>query len=283
MPASAVGLVVVAALLHASWNVLTKRAADPLAFLWSSMTVAALALTPFALLVVREHGLEAAGLPFLAASAVVHALYFVALSTSYRHGDFSSVYSVARGLGVALTPVLAWALWSERLSPLGVTGIVVVVVGIVLAARRARSGNDAGSSRAIVWALLTGLTIATYSILDSSGARRMHPVPFLCGTSLGAVLLCAPLVLRRVPVLREEWRKNRRTILLASTMNLSGYLLVLWAYRESKTGYVTAARELSIALSPLVGRVVLGERVLATRMVGAVVILAGVVCVALAR
>lgn len=283
MPATAVALVVVAAVLHASWNVLTKRAADPLAFLWSSMGVAALGLLPFALFIVRERGLEAAGLPFLGASAAVHALYFVALSTSYRHGDFSSVYSVARGLGVALTPVLAWTLWAERLSPLGVAGIVIVVVGIVLAARRARGSVQPGASRAVSWALLTGLTIATYSILDSSGARRMHPVPFLCGTSIGAVLLCTPLVLRRAPALREEWRKNRRTILLASTMNLSGYLLVLWAYRSSKTGYVTAARELSIAFSPLIGRVVLGEKALGARLVGAVVILAGVVCVALAR
>ena len=274
---------VVAALLHASWNVLTKRAADPLAFLWSSMSVAALGLLPFAVVIAVERGLPRAGLPFLAASAVVHALYFVALSTSYRHGDFSSVYSVARGLGVALTPLLAWALFAEQLSPLGVIGIVIVVVGIVVAARRRGGAGDAGSRRAVGWALLTGLTIASYFILDSSGARRMHPVPFLCGTSLGAVLLCAPLVLRRRSVLREEWRKNVRTILLASTMNLSGYLLVLWAYRSSKTGYVTAARELSIALSPLVGRVVLGEKALGARLVGAAIILGGVVCVALAR
>jgi len=280
-------MVVVAALLHASWNVLTKRAADPLAFLWSSMSVAALGLLPFALLVVRERGIEAEGLPWLGASAVVHALYFVALSTSYRHGDFSSVYSVARGLGVALTPVLAWALWREGLSPLGVAGIGIVVVGIVFAARGARAGAkgdaDGASRRAVTWAVLTGLTIASYSILDSSGARRMHPVPFLCGTSICAVLLCAPLVLRRTAVLRAEWRRNRRTILLASTMNLSGYLLVLFAYKSSKTGYVTAARELSIALSPFVGRVVLGERALFGRLLGAAVILAGVVCVALAR
>ncbi|MEJ7727634.1 MAG: DMT family transporter [Polyangiaceae bacterium] len=207
----------------------------------------------------------------------------MALSTSYRHGEFSSVYSVARGLGVALTPLLAWALFAEQLSPLGVAGILIVVLGIVVAARRAGAAGHGGSRRAVGWALLTGLTIASYSILDSSGARRMHPVPFLCGTSIGAVLLCAPLVLRQRSVLREEWRRNVRTILLASTMNLSGYLLVLWAYRSSKTGYVTAARELSIALSPLVGRVVLGEKALGARLVGAVIILAGVVCVALAR
>jgi len=92
-----------------------------------------------------------------------------------------------------------------------------------------------------------------------------------------------PAVWRRRRALVEEWRANWRAILAASTLNLTSYLLVLFAFRLSKAGYVVAARELSIVLSVAIGRWWLGEAQLGARLAGAAVILAGVLCVALAR
>ncbi len=96
-------------------------------------------------------------------------------------------------------------------------------------------------------------------------------------------LFLAPVVFRRRQLLRREWVTNGRAILIASTMNLTGYLLVLFAFRLSKTGYVVAARELSIVFSALIGSLWLREGVLWPRLAGAVVVMAGVACVALAR
>ena len=283
MSPTALALVLLAALLHAGWNALTKRAKDPLVFLWSSMGVAAAGLTPIAAVLWAREGFPAQGRAYAAGSVAVHAIYFVALATSYRHADFSIVYPVARGLGVALTPLLALALFAEWISALGATGIALVVVGIGLSAGRAPADGAPRSARGVVWAVATGVCIGVYSILDSAGARRVHPAVYLCTLTVGAVVLCAPLVLRRRAALLAEWRQNWRTILLASTMNLSGYVLVLFAYRLSKTGYVVACRELSIAIAPLLGRVVLGETRTASRALGTAVIVGGVVCVALAR
>lgn len=100
---------------------------------------------------------------------------------------------------------------------------------------------------------------------------------------LGMSLLLVPAVWARRRALSEEWRTNWRAILAASTMNLTSYLLVLFAFTLSKASYVVAARELSIVLSVLIGRVWFGEGRLGPRLAGAAVILAGVVCVALAR
>ena len=283
MPRTALALVVLAAILHAAWNALTKRARDPLAFLWSSMGVAAVGLLPAALVVLARESFPAEARPYAAATVALHAVYFLVLATSYRHADFSVVYPIARGLGVALTPVLAFALFAEHVSLLGAAGIALVVLGIAFGAARASVDAPARSREGVAWAVATGLCIAAYSIVDSAGARRVHPLVFLDTLSLGAVLLCTPVVLRRRQALVEEWRHNWRTILLASTMNLSGYLLVLFAYRISKTGYVVACRELSIALAPVIGRLLLGETKVAARLVGAAVILGGVICVALAR
>jgi drug/metabolite transporter (DMT)-like permease len=285
---AALALVIGAALLHSTWNALAKRARAPLPFLWSSVTLASLLLSPAALWMLPPDGLPVAALPFVAATVLLHALYFYALGRAYRSGDFSRVYPIARGLGVALVPVVAWVAFEEGLSGLGAAGIVLVVGGIVALHRTPgrpaagvarRGGLGAGTG----WALLTGLTIAAYSLVDKAGVARLHPVPYIALLGLGSSLLLAPAVLADRPGLWQEWRVNWRHLLVASAMNLSAYLLVLFAFRLSKVGYVVAARELSIVLSAFIGSWWLGEGALGGRLVGAAVILAGVVCLALAR
>ncbi|MBM3221673.1 MAG: EamA family transporter [Candidatus Rokubacteria bacterium] len=284
MSGAALALVLVAAVSHAFWNALTKRARDPLVFVWSSVSLATVMLVVPALATLHAGELNA-GAPFLLASIALHAFYFYALSSSYGAGDFSRVYPIARGLGVALVPVVAYAVFGERLSPLGVLGIALVVAGIVainlvgraMPAGRWRLGPGTG------WALLTGLTITAYSVNDKAGVGHLHPVPYIALMGVGTVLLLTPTVLRRPGALRREWAVNWRAIVLASTTNLTSYLLVLFAFRLSKAGYVVAARELSILFSALIGSLWLGEGRLGPLLGAAVVVLAGVVCVALAR
>src|SRR5216117_4396735 len=104
-------------MLHAVWNALAKRARDQLVFLWSSVSLASVILVPIGLLGLPAGGVPAAAVPFVIATIVIHAVYFYALGRAYRHGDFSRVYPIARGLGVALVPVVALMVFGERLSP----------------------------------------------------------------------------------------------------------------------------------------------------------------------
>jgi drug/metabolite transporter (DMT)-like permease len=282
----ALALVVCAAILHAIWNALAKRADNQFVFLWCSVSLATALLLPLGLLRLPAERAPASGLPFVAASVAIHALYFWALGRAYRHGDFSRVYPMARGLGVALVPLVALPLFGERLSWLGSLGVGLVVLGIAAlgampAATTASVARASGAGTA--WALVTGLTIAAYSLVDKAGVARLHPMPYiaLMGASLSVVL--APVVLADRPALGREWRRHWRTILVASAMNLTSYLLVLFAFRLSKVGYVVAARELSILFSAFIGSLWLGEGRLAPRLAAASVVLAGVVCVALAR
>jgi drug/metabolite transporter (DMT)-like permease len=284
---AALALVLAAAVCHTFWNALTKRARDPLVFVWSSVALASAALMLPSLVMTWADELRPA-LPFLIASIALHAFYFYALSSSYRLGDFSLVYPIARGLGVALVPAAAYVAFDERVSPLGLAGIALVVSGIVAISLVPRAAAVAPRPRwhlgaGTGWALLTGLTITAYSVNDKGGVAHMHPVPYIAFMGMGTVLLLVPAVLRRSEALREEWRINWRAILAASTTNLTSYLLVLFAFRLSKAGYVVAARELSILFSALLGSLWLGEGRLGPLLTAAVVVLAGVVCVALAR
>ncbi len=285
MSGAALALVLVAAVSHAFWNALTKRARNPLAFVWSSVSVATAVLTVPALLITSAADLRGAA-PFLAASIALHTMYFYALSAAYGVGDFSRVYPIARGLGVALVPIVAYVVFGETLSPLGVLGVGLVLAGIVAINLVPRVGAVAGRWRlgtGTGWALVTGLAITAYSITDKAGVSRLHPVPYIALMGLGTVITLTPAVLRHPDALRREWAVNWRTILAASTTNLTSYLLVLFAFRLSKAGYVVAARELSILFSALLGSLWLGEGRLAPLLGAAVIVLAGVVCVALAR
>ncbi|PYN12942.1 MAG: EamA family transporter [Candidatus Rokuibacteriota bacterium] len=285
MTGPALVLVVAAAVFHAVWNALAKRAQDQLVFLWSSVTIASVVLLPVGFLRLPASGPPAAALPFVLATVVIHAVYFFALGRAYRHGDFSRVYPIARGLGVALVPLIALVVFDERLSALGTVGVTLVVAGVVSLNLRAGGPVAPPQTRghATTWALLTGVTIAAYSLVDKAGVRHLDPVPYIALLGLGMSALLAPVVLADRATLAREWKANWRTILVASTMNLTSYLLVLFAFRLSKVGYVVAARELSILFSAFLGTFWLGEGRLGPRLAGAAVVLAGVVCVALAR
>jgi drug/metabolite transporter (DMT)-like permease len=282
----ALALIVCAAVLHATWNALAKRAENQFAFLWSSVFLATLLLLPIGLLCLPAEPTPSAGLPFVAASIGIHAVYFWALSRSYRLGDFSRVYPMARGLGVALVPLIALPVFGERLSWLGSLGIGLVVLGIVSLSRSpsaARVSTGIGIGAGTVWAVVTGVTIAAYSLVDKAGVARLHPMPYITLMGLGLSAILSPIVLADRRALVNEWRRRWLTILVASAMNLTSYLLVLFAFRLSKVGYVVASRELSILFSAFIGSLWLGEGRLAPRLAGASVVLAGVICVAFAR
>jgi drug/metabolite transporter (DMT)-like permease len=270
--------------LHAIWNALAKRADNQFVFLWSSVSLATALLLPIGLLRLQAESAPTRGLPFVAASIGIHALYFYALGRSYRYGDFSRVYPMARGLGVALVPLVALLLLGEQLSWLGSLGVGLVVLGIVaLSVLPAPASAARGPGAGTGWALVTGLTIAAYSLVDKVGVSYLHPMPYIALMGLGLSALLAPVVLADRAALGREWRLNWRAILVASAMNLTSYLLVLFAFRLSKVGYVVAARELSILFSAFIGSLWLGEGRLAPRLATASIVLAGVVCVALAH
>jgi drug/metabolite transporter (DMT)-like permease len=280
----ALALVLGAALMHAAWNALAKKGGDPLIFLWWAGMLASGLYLPVTAAAIWRTGLPAEAVPFVVATSVLHALYFWSLGRAYAAGDYSIVYPVARGLGVALVPPLALAAFDERVAGLGLLGALLVVSGISWLSWRPGAWRlDHLLRPGTGWAVVTGCLIATYSVVDKAGVARLHPLPYMGFLMSGATLCLAPAVRARRKRLLPEWRANRRAILVAGFMIPTSYLLVLFAFQLSKAAYVVAAREVSVALSALIGCLLLREGETARRLLGAAVVLAGVACVALAR
>ena len=279
----ALGLVISAAVIHAGWNALAKRAADPLAFLWCAGVVGTLLYLPGVLYVLALSGFRQAALPFVIATILLHSAYFFTLGRAYRFGDLSVVYPIARGLGVILVPVFAFAIFDERLSPPGVAGVALVVLGIFALHWRRQRASPALLAPGTGWAIITGVIIAGYSLVDKAGVTHLSPLAYIGLMELGASSVLWPAMLARREGLRREWRTNRVAILATGILSPGAYLLVLFAFQLSKAAYVVAGREVSIVLSALIGSLWMNEGRLAQRLVGAAVVAAGVASVALAR
>src|SRR3954469_6791561 len=127
----ALALVLTAAVTHATWNLLARRAGEKLPFLWCTVLVAAVAFAPLGIWLTLTQPVEPAGWAVVAVSAALEAVYYWTLSQAYRYGDLSLVYPIARGSAPILVPLLAAVFLGERLSPLAVGGIGLVVVGIL--------------------------------------------------------------------------------------------------------------------------------------------------------
>jgi drug/metabolite transporter (DMT)-like permease len=284
MGVAALGLVLGAAVAHAAWNLLAKRAGGGAAFVWLVEVAAAALYLPVALAVVlwTRPTVDAVDVGFMAGNAVLHAAYFLTLQAGYRASDLSLVYPVARGSGPLLATGGAMLLLGERPSPLVLAGAVLIGGGVLLLAggRRLAGSSDAAG---VGFGLLTGVLIAAYTLWDRQavGPLAIQPVLYDWVGTLGRAVLLSPIAVARPASVREVWRASRREILGVAILSPLAYILVLIALSFTPVSYVAPAREVSILLGAFLGVRLLGEGHAARRLVAAAAVAAGVVALAL--
>lgn len=286
-PALVILLVVAAGLTHATWNLLLKRSAlSGTPFVWLSAVGAGIAVLPVGIVVAI---LDPPSIPFLvlaaAVSGVLQTLYFLCLQAGYRAGDVSVVYPLARGTGPLLSVVFAILLFGERPHPLALVGAGAVVAGVVvigLAGGRARWHHVRPG---VLWGLLTGVAIASYTLWDARAvtALAISPILLNLGTSIMSATLLAPAALRRWPDVRTVWRQHRRDVIIVSLLSPLSYIFVLFAMQLAPVSIVAPAREISVVFVGLAGWLLFREPHPVARLSGAVVVVGGVVLLALAR
>jgi drug/metabolite transporter (DMT)-like permease len=285
----AILLILVATISHASWNYLTKRSCDRLAFLWWTGVAGSLLYLPLVVGVALSWTPTAADWAGVGGGAAIRAAYFAALGTAYARGDLSLVYPLARGIAPLLVPPLAVLVLGERPSPLGWAGIAVIGLGVYVlhlpgfGGASLRAPLHALRSPHAGYALLTGGCTTLYSLVDAWNIRRgVPPVLYAYLTIPVAALLLTPVVARQPARLVEESRAGWRAIVSVAVLMTGGYLLVLFALRLAPVSYVAPARELSIVVGTLLGLVALREPHGAPRLAGAGLIVAGVLLLTLA-
>lgn len=264
-------LVLLGAALHAGWNAVIKRGADPLR---SSVVVAIVASV-----------LAAAGLPFVevpapaswpfaAASVVLQGLYWVGVAESYRAGDMSRVYPLMRGTAPLIVASVSITMFGDHLSPIAWGGVVTVSAGILALSL---AGPGRGEGRAIATAVATAVVIAGYTIVDGIGVRRSgSPIGY---TLWIFVLTSPPLVAwtlwrRSAEFLRFE-RRDLVLGLFGGFATLTSYGIALWAMTRAPVAVVASLRETSILFGTAIAVLMLKERVDRRRIAAVMVIAVG--------
>lgn len=293
MPASALALVLTAALLHALWNLAAKQAGGDHRFAFLSAALVSVLWLPVAV----WFGLEQladwspSAWACVAASAVLHLLYFTVLLKGYQASDLSVVYPVARGSGPLLTVVLASVWLAERPGPAGVGGALLVCAGVFVVAgglslwRAPRRPAERQRLWAgLRWGALTGVFIAAYTVVDGYAVKVLLVAPVLLDY-VGNVLrlpFLAPAALRDRAALAAACRTQWRQALVVAVLGPLGYVLVLYAVTLAPVSHVAPAREVSMLFAAVLGGRLLGEGQGLQRLAGAACIAAGVAVLALA-
>ena len=291
MPLTALLLVLLAALLHASWNIVAKRAGGDHRFtLLTSLMTSAIWLPAglwFGWAEVPRWGWVEWGV--VSASAAVHLLYFNALLTGYRVGDLTVVYPLARGSGPLITAGVAVLLLGERLTALGAAGVLAVCGGVFLIAGGPalwRRGHDpaarARTQAGIRWGLITGAMIACYSVIDGYAIKvlAIGPVIFDYVCNVLRVPLQLPLLWRDRAGFTDAWHRQWKHALVVATLGPLAYILVLYALQLAPLSHVAPAREVSMLVAAILGGRLLGEVDRGLRLLGAACIAGGVMALA---
>jgi drug/metabolite transporter (DMT)-like permease len=261
-------LMIASGSVHAVVNAIVKGGKDKMASRAMTDGSAAVILLPFLLLVPLPHGAWA----WLAATALVHALYLYALIRAYQVSDFSSAYPVLRGTAPLVTAGVTLGLLGDHVSTLSIAGIALIGISMfVLAIGRHLSRAGFG------WAVLTGFTIAAYTVIDAAGVRAA-PTPFSyiawMFVTMGLVIVGLFAILTRGTVfasMRQQWRPGA----IAGALSILTYGLALYALSIGPTAPLAALRETGMVTALIIAVVFLKERVTMGRAMAVLGILAG--------
>lgn len=291
MTGTAVVLVLIAAICHASWNLLVRRSPVPELSNWFMAFIGGILALPFAIYYLATDMPSGTGWIFVFGTVVLHIGYFFTLGRAYKHGDLSIVYPVARGLGLALIPVFGVLILGENVSLMAVIGILAIFIGVITVGASSTAGLKIWlkpasllADRGVIFAIMTGLLIASYSNWDKRGVEHVEPLLYMFTVQIGGALGILPVLARSYsfPEFSNELRSRWKGFALGGALQFTSYGLVLTAFTLSPVSYVGPFRELAIVFGVIFAALILKESVGRTRIVGAAAIGIGAIVVALA-
>jgi drug/metabolite transporter (DMT)-like permease len=265
--------VILAAFLHASWNVLVKFNLDR--FLTMFLLQTLMAVMGIVMLIFFQWPLAAA-LPYAIASGVLHTGYNLFLARSYRSGDLSVVYPIARGTAPLITLGASSFFTHDAISPIALMGIMVLIAGIWLIALGPSKALKIDKTT-LMFALGTSVFIGCYTVVDGLGGRVSGAPSGYTGLVFildGVFMFFTGLYLRGATILqavRPYWRSG----VIGAAASGSAYWIVIWAMSVAPIAAVAALRETSILFAIGLSSRFLKEPLTFTRIVGGVLVVAG--------
>lgn len=275
-------LVLTAAVLHASWNLLAKKTKGKTPFIWLQYVASNMLYLPFLLFQVKQ-GLIVYSQPLLwfsLSSALLHLGYFIVLQKGYRSADLSVVYPLARGSAPIVSFIAAILFLHEQLNLNAVAGLLLIVAGVlIITGLSLKKEKNSKIMTGITYGILTGFFIALYTLNDTVAIKKysISPLTLTLATNFFSAALLFPFVLPQTEELKREIKTHKWIILAIAILSPAAYILVLEALKYAPLTVVAPARETSILLGVFMGSKVLNEEDGKRRLIASVLILGGII------
>lgn len=279
-------LVLAAAVLHASWNLLAKKTKGKTPFIWLQYIASNILYLPF-LFFQTNHGhaiYSQSLLWFSLSSSVLHLGYFIVLQKGYRSADLSVVYPLARGSAPLVSFIAAIVFLHEQLKLSSVMGLVLIIAGVlIITGLSFKKENNTQIITGVTYGLLTGLFIALYTFNDAVAIKKYgaSPLTLTLATNFFSAVLLLPFVLPQKNELKREIKVHKWIIIAIALLSTAAYILVLEALKYAPLTIVAPARETSILLGVFMGARVFNEKDGKRRLIASVLILGGIIALSL--
>lgn len=282
----ALGIIIISAFMHASWNYLAKKSAGGFAFVWLYMAVSAVVYAPLVIYMFIFYDVQFgwAEIGFMAGSALIHLAYSLTLQKGYKIGDLSLIYPVARGTAPLLVAIAAVFIYGERLSLTSMIGILLIVGSVFIITGGLQAFKKSGATLPIMYGLLIGVLISGYTLLDKGAvsALLMSPLLLNYGGVIGQLIFLSPVAKRRWKEIRHDWKHLRKEAIGVGILNPLAYILVLTAMTFTPVSHVAPVREVSVLIGTIMGARLLAEGFGLRRMIAAGTMVVGIIAIALA-
>jgi len=282
MPILAIVLLLISAVLHTSWNLLIKQSEDKYIVTWWMVTIGGV----FALIALFFTGLPPRQMwIFAIISICVEAIYFVTLSYAYHDNDFSLIYPVARGSAPAFLALWSFIFLHEKLTSGGMLGLGMIIGGLLiigintLTQAHVTHLHFKGAAVAVFIALL----ISIYTTIDGAAVQNGFALPYVMSMFAFVPIPITPFIFREY-----KWERIKKTLTsqpirvpLAGVLGVLAYLMAVFSYSIAPLSYAGSIREVSVVFGALAGWWFLKEKMGGIRLLGAIVIFAGIVVIAM--
>lgn len=276
MPPNVIGVVLLAALCHATWNFLVKRSADP----YQGMASVVIGHVPFGVIaVLYSPAVAPAAWPYIIAGALLHTGYQIFLLNSYRFGDLSQVYPMARGSAPLITALVSILLLGEHYKQFQITALFIIGTGIISLAFTAGKNETGKNSTTAILAIITAGFISSYSLVDGMGARIAETALgfYGCLTIINAFVFTGILTKIRPGTAMQTLTRHLPGTLLGGGISFLAYALVIWSFTKAPIALVAALRETSVIFALLLGVFVLKEKLTWLKVCAVLLTLTGVI------
>ena len=282
MPILAILLLLSGAVLHTAWNLILKQSKDKyIASWWMIMTSGIIALSTllFTGLPVREMW------KFAIFSILAEAVYFITLSYAYHDNEFSLIYPIARGTAPAFLALWSFLFLDEKLTAGGLIGLAVIIAGLLIIGINTLASSHVTHIhlRGVAVAVFLALLISIYSAIDGAAVKYGHAIAYVMTMFTLVPVPITPFIVRQYGWARlwQELKEQGFRLPLMGVLGVSAYLLAVLAYSIAPLSYSGAVREVSVVFGAFAGWWFLKEKMGGLRILGAAIIFAGILVIAM--